>query len=94
VDPITGLDDVKKRKFLTLPGLEIRSFGRPAGLFIDCAIPAQWEDPYDGIYISIFELCDDALCLQICDTNGKMITDVEYVMIWKELTVAYLAVFA
>jgi hypothetical protein len=28
--PRTGLDDVKKRKFLTLPGLELRPLGRPA----------------------------------------------------------------
>jgi hypothetical protein len=25
-----GLDDVEKRKFLTLPGLEVRPLGRPA----------------------------------------------------------------
>jgi hypothetical protein len=30
VDPRPGLDDVEKRKFLTLPGLEFLSFGRPA----------------------------------------------------------------
>jgi hypothetical protein len=30
VDPIAGLDDVEKRKFLTLPGLELRPLGRPA----------------------------------------------------------------
>jgi hypothetical protein len=30
VDPRAGLDDVEKRKFLTLPGLEPRSLGRPA----------------------------------------------------------------
>jgi hypothetical protein len=30
VDPRTGLDDVEKRKFLTLLGLELRSLGRPA----------------------------------------------------------------
>jgi hypothetical protein len=29
VYPRTGLDDVEKRKFLTLPGLEIRPLGRP-----------------------------------------------------------------
>jgi hypothetical protein len=29
VDPRTGLDDVEKRKFLTLPGLELRPLGRP-----------------------------------------------------------------
>jgi hypothetical protein len=30
VDPRAGLDDVKKRKFLTLPRLELRPLGRPA----------------------------------------------------------------
>jgi hypothetical protein len=30
VDPRAGLDDVKKRKFLTLQGLELRPLGRPA----------------------------------------------------------------
>jgi hypothetical protein len=30
VDPRVGLDDVEKRKFLTLPGLELRPIGRPA----------------------------------------------------------------
>jgi hypothetical protein len=30
VDPRAGLDDLEKRKFLTLPGLELRSLGRPA----------------------------------------------------------------
>jgi hypothetical protein len=30
VDPMAGFDDVEKRKFLTLPGLELRHLGRPA----------------------------------------------------------------
>jgi hypothetical protein len=30
VNPRAGQDDVKKRKFLTLPGLELRPLGRPA----------------------------------------------------------------
>jgi hypothetical protein len=30
MDPRAGLDDVEKRKFLTLPGLEFRSLSRPA----------------------------------------------------------------
>jgi hypothetical protein len=30
VGPRTGLHDVEKRKFLTLPGLELRPLGRPA----------------------------------------------------------------
>jgi hypothetical protein len=30
VDPRAGLDNAEKRKFLTLPGLELRPLGRPA----------------------------------------------------------------
>jgi hypothetical protein len=30
VDPRAGMNDVQKRKFLTLPELEFRSLGRPA----------------------------------------------------------------
>jgi hypothetical protein len=30
VDPRAGLDDLEKRKFFTLPGLELRLFGRRA----------------------------------------------------------------
>jgi hypothetical protein len=30
VGPRTGLDDVENRKFLPLPGLELRPLGRPA----------------------------------------------------------------
>jgi hypothetical protein len=30
VDPRAGLDDVEKRKFLTLQGLELKPIGRPA----------------------------------------------------------------
>jgi hypothetical protein len=30
VGPRAGLNDVEKRKFLTLPGLKLRSLGRPA----------------------------------------------------------------
>jgi hypothetical protein len=30
VDPTAGLDDVEKRVFLTLPGLELRPLGRPS----------------------------------------------------------------
>jgi hypothetical protein len=33
VDPIAGLDDVERKKFLTIPGLELRPVGRPARFF-------------------------------------------------------------
>jgi hypothetical protein len=41
VDLKAGLDDVEKRKFFTLPGLELRpSIVQPvASRFTDCAIP-------------------------------------------------------
>jgi hypothetical protein len=39
--PRTGLDDVKRRKFLILPGLELRPLSRPASSHTDCAIPAH-----------------------------------------------------
>jgi hypothetical protein len=34
VGPRAGLDDVEKRKFLTLPGLELRPLVRPGRNFI------------------------------------------------------------
>jgi hypothetical protein len=37
VDPRAGLDDMEKRKLLTLPGLELRPLGRPASRYTDCA---------------------------------------------------------
>jgi hypothetical protein len=40
VDLRTGLNDVEKRKFLTLPGLKLRPLGRPARRYTDWAIPA------------------------------------------------------
>jgi hypothetical protein len=43
VNPRAGLDDVKKRKFLALPGLELRPLGRPASSYTDYAIPAPWN---------------------------------------------------
>jgi hypothetical protein len=39
LDSRAGLDDVEKRKFLILPGLELRPLGRPArsqSLYISC----------------------------------------------------------
>jgi hypothetical protein len=40
VDPRAGLDDVEKRKFLTLPELEIQPLCHPARSYTDCALPA------------------------------------------------------
>jgi hypothetical protein len=40
VDPKTCQEDVKKRKILARPGLELRALGRPTSCYIYCAIPA------------------------------------------------------
>jgi hypothetical protein len=47
VDPRAGLEDLEKRKFLTLPGLELRPpRSSVASRYTDYAIPAphRWED--------------------------------------------------
>jgi hypothetical protein len=43
MDPRAGLDDVEKRKFFILPGLELRPLGRQpvASRCVDYAIPAS-----------------------------------------------------
>jgi hypothetical protein len=48
VDPRGGLDDVEKRKFLTLPGLELRQLGRPARsqLLYRLRYPGPWLSYY------------------------------------------------
>jgi hypothetical protein len=51
VDPRASLDDVEKRKFLTLQGLEFKPLGRPAvaNRYTDGAIPA----PVDAFKYSL-----------------------------------------
>jgi hypothetical protein len=44
VDPRAGLDDLEKRKFFTLSGLELRPPGRPASRYTDYAIPAPMRN--------------------------------------------------
>jgi hypothetical protein len=38
VDPRAGLDDLEKRKFLTLPGLELQTLDRPARRQSQCRL--------------------------------------------------------
>jgi hypothetical protein len=48
--PRAGLDDVDKRKFLTLPGLELRPLGRPARsqsvYLLSCPGSSTWPPKY------------------------------------------------
>jgi hypothetical protein len=45
VDSRAGLEDVEKRKFLTLPGLELRPLGRPprSQLLYRLSYPGSYE---------------------------------------------------
>jgi hypothetical protein len=55
VDPRVGLDDVEKRTFLTLPGLELLLIGRPAHsqslyrLLVTHMGPAKFLETIDAI---------------------------------------------
>jgi hypothetical protein len=55
VDLRAGMDDLEKRKFLTLPGVELRSLGRPARRFV--AIPTMLSR------LLLFWVCVIILCL-------------------------------
>jgi hypothetical protein len=44
-----GLDDLEKRIFLTLQGLELRSLGRPVSLYTDCARARSLAEICKGI---------------------------------------------
>jgi hypothetical protein len=48
VDLRAGLDDLEKRKFLTLPGLELRSLGRPARRSYIVSRLFLWKTLYAG----------------------------------------------
>jgi hypothetical protein len=53
VDPTAGLEDVEKINFLTLPGYELRPFGRPAvaSRYTDCALPPLYNYMYTVVKI-------------------------------------------
>jgi hypothetical protein len=54
VDPRTGVDDMEKRKFLTLPGLELRPLTRPARIQSLYRLPTL---PAPNIFIVYYTLC-------------------------------------
>jgi hypothetical protein len=54
VNPRAGMDDLEKRKFLTLPGFELRSLRHPASRYTDYATPA----PHNSIILKeIWKTC-------------------------------------
>jgi hypothetical protein len=61
VNPRTSLD-VEKKKFLTLPGLELRTLGRPA----DCAFPASI---LHSVLISTFSVANNFIFMKTVNLN-------------------------
>jgi hypothetical protein len=57
VDPRAGLDDVEKRKILTLPGLELRPLGRPASR--------------QSLYRLLYPGSDDTICTFLLPKDSK-----------------------
>jgi hypothetical protein len=81
VDLRVGLDDMEKRKFLTLPALKLRSLVRPARSTNYKPLISFMSDfalPYAGNMIILMILCDSCLLpAQFCYTT---------VYIWKMKT--------
>jgi hypothetical protein len=81
VGPVTGLDDVEKRKFLILPGLQLRPLCHPAraaSRYTDWAIPV----PFIGEHVNIFS------CIWSCNLMWEeqlMFSNVHYSSGLKEL---------
>jgi hypothetical protein len=68
VDPRACLDDVEKRKFFTLPGLELRLLGRPA------RSQSQYRLHYPGyFYMYGVKIIYDSL--QICSAISISVLD-------------------
>jgi hypothetical protein len=60
--PQSGLDDVEKRKFLTLPGLKLRPLGRPA------RSQSLYRLSYPGSYLTIRSIPTSLFC-SVADTE-------------------------
>jgi hypothetical protein len=67
VDPRTGLDDVEKRKFLNLPGLELQALGRPtrSQRYTDYSIVVPRRTGTMHLFQCILCL---AVCLRYCNS--------------------------
>jgi hypothetical protein len=68
VDPRADLDDFEKRKFLTLPGLELRPLSRPA------RSQPLYELRYHGSYIHV--VCDIKIKFLWCVTPYNLVDSV------------------
>jgi hypothetical protein len=65
VDPRAGLDDVKKRQFLTLPGLEPQPLSRPA------RSQSLYRLRYPGSEgLGLLEKCKDFIGNRTCDPQA------------------------
>jgi hypothetical protein len=65
VGPRAGLDVVQKRKFLTLPGLQLRSLGRPSRNILFFLLFVRWDFGYCDHYWAIVSDPDDGDCGEI-----------------------------
>jgi hypothetical protein len=63
-----GLDDMEKRKFLTLPGLELRPLGRPASR--QSLYRLRYSGSY-GIQCSIEKYVLAVKAVRFCDDNAN-----------------------
>jgi hypothetical protein len=80
VDPRTGLDNVNKRKFLTLPGLELKPLGRPTRIqsLHRRAYAIDRASLHD---ITIAKLCVGYLRKQsshTCSSGGKIVPSTKF----------------
>jgi hypothetical protein len=90
-----GLDDLEKRKFLTLPGLELRPFGRPAvaSRYTDYAISAPHFDSdttecdLNIYYVKQFHVAFIVIYLSALSVSLCVVTE-ELGRIWKKEVVA------
>jgi hypothetical protein len=65
LDPRAGLDDLERRNFLTLPGLELRHLSRPA------SSQSLYRLPYRGFWSSLgaCKIADETDVLPSVNTN-------------------------
>jgi hypothetical protein len=93
MDPRAGLDDVEKGKFLTLPGLEHRPFGRPArsqSLYRLCwVIEGKF---YSKTELNIIRKMLEISCLisRICEILRNNLKCVEFKSEYRKIRTSYI----